>query len=278
MPSNYKTTQYNEIFDKLPSPIKDTIANLDSAEKVYKIAQNHRLQIDQAGTLNQITIDVLMGITAAKDFLETVKKDLNIDHGEAISIVNDIDDAMFKPVREIMERSFHNEAPNKLRTINTADENDEEHLHLTKHDVLREIENPSPAERRRVESFEVRGGREEVKTVAEEELRGGREESEEKTPEISKTTEIEGYVQELTGNKIEIKTVASEEVRSAKKESVETPYQKNPVIMPSAPKTIAEMKLSSVTSVEKGNTIVEEKKEPTSQVGIKIDPYREPTN
>ena len=117
-----------------------------------------------------------------------------------------------------------------------------------------------------------------MKTVAEEELRGGREESEEKTPEISKTTEIEGYVQELTGNKIEIKTVASEEVRSAKKESVETPYQKNPVIMPSAPKTIAEMKLSSVTSVEKGNTIVEEKKEPTSQVGIKIDPYREPTN
>ncbi|MEI6478911.1 MAG: hypothetical protein WCO18_01320 [bacterium] len=240
MPSKYKQNQYNDIFDKLPMPIKDLVASSETAAKVFKIAQTHRLQIDQADVLNQITLDVLMGITPAKDFLETIKKDIQIEPNEAIGVVNDINDQIFKPIREVMETSFNGGNPNKLRTITTIEENDEEHLHLTKHDILREIENPPEAVVKKIE---------------------GTEDTKVETPEISKTTEIEEYNQELLGNKIEIR-------------KTEDPT-KPKVVIPPQEKSISEIKLGGVASTEKANKIVEETKK-AETTKPQIDPYREP--
>ncbi len=234
----YTNQQYTEIFEKLPDALKDAVASSETSKKVSEIGNKHHLQVDQTGSLIEIVLDVLMGITTAKDFLEEIKRTISIESNEAISIVNDVNEEIFKPVRETMEKTFREGAPNKLRTISTIEENDDEHLHLTKHDILREIENPVEAKFRK--TVEV--------------------ETEEKPTEISKTTEIEEYSEELSGNKIEIR-------------KTENPILPKVEVVPQV-RSISETKLSGITSMDKGE--IEVKKEtkdesPKSQV----DPYRE---
>ena len=263
----YTPDQYNDIFYKLPQPLQDILAVTSTNNKVFAIAKKHNLQVDQTGILNDIVMHILLGIIATKDFLETLKKETSVDPQEATLIVNEINEEIFKPVRELMEKTFRGGAPYKPRTMATIDENDEEHLHLTKHDILREIENPPEAEVRKEPASELQ------------------EEASQDIPEISKTAEIEKYSEELQGNKIEMRKVDSEKPVDSLQFTVDSGQAKQDeeklIAMPSAVKNIAEMKLSSITNMEQGIKINEQftvdslqKKEETSKPVI--DPYREP--
>ncbi len=214
-----KQNQYTEIFQKLPAPIKDVVAASTTSEKIFKIAQTHRLQVDQSGTLNNIVLDVLMGITSVKNFLDTVKQEINLEPHEAVALVNDIDEQIFKPVREAMEKAFAGGAPYKPRTIATADENDDEHLHLTKRDVLKEIENPAESQVRKVLINNPDSHKED----------NPKPENIPKEPEatIATTEAVEEYHEELTGNKIEIRKLPVEASEEAPKEEIKTPEPQN---------------------------------------------------
>ena len=263
----YTPDEYKKILDKLPPVIRESVLSMDTTNLIWKIGENKRIHLDKIGIMHDLIMDTMMGIVTVKNLPNELSKELDLPSVEIIPIMNEVNEKIFKPVREAMEKTFSGGSPNKLRTINTADENDEEHLHLTKHDVLREIENPVPTE---------------VKTLYNDKTQDINEKLEKKTLGISKITEIQEYPQELIGNKIDLRMVDDLQLttnNNKQKEEVSksTQPQKNPVIMPSSPKTIAEMKLSNVTSIEKENTIIEEKNEFSPQVQIKIDPYREPT-
>ena len=252
----YTPEEYNKILDKIPPILRETVLSMDTTNLIWKIGEEHRLQFDKIGLMHDLIMDTLMGIVSVKNLPSELSKELDIPSAEITPIISEVDEKIFKPMRLTMEKFFNGGSPNKLRTISTIDENDDEHLHLTKHDILREIENPSPAEGRKVESFEVLGAREVKK------------------PEISKTTEIEEYAPELSGNKIDIKKVESEkQIQKNEENGVKLPEISIATTL--AQKTITEMKLSGITNMEKGKEIAEEskKEEPAK---TKIDPYREP--
>ena len=202
------------ILDKLPDTIRNTVLSMDTTNLIWKIGETHRLQVDKIGTMHDIVMDTLMGIISAKDLPTELSKELDLPSVEIIPLMIEIDEKIFKPVKEIMMKSFNGGSPNKIRTISRIEENDDEHLHLTKHDILREIENPVEAKFQK--NVEV-----------------------EKEPvKISKTKEIEEYNEELPGNKIEIR-------------KTENPILPKVEIVPQL-KSISETKLSGVTSMNKG--------------------------
>lgn len=146
----YSPEQYKKIFEKLPKEIQDAVLSYETAEKIWQIAQNHKLQIDQSGNLQDIVLDVMMGITATKNFIKTLADELKISTVDAGAIARDIDEQIFKPIKEIMIKIYADTAPFKLNTMQTVGENDEDHSNLDKDEILREIENPTIHERRTV--------------------------------------------------------------------------------------------------------------------------------
>ncbi len=144
----YSVQQYTEIKSKLPQAIIDGVLSYDTTLKVEEIGVKHKLQIDQIGILVDIIQDIGYGILASKDFLETLKAELELPQEELLLLASDINDQIFKPVRAEMLKTFKDEAPNKPRTISTIDENDTHHETLSKADILSEIENPHPVVRR----------------------------------------------------------------------------------------------------------------------------------
>jgi hypothetical protein len=135
---------YRAIRAKLPQAIIDGVLSYDTTLKVEEIGAKHKLQIDQIGILVDIIQDIGYGILASKDFLETLKTEIELPQEELLLLASDINEQIFKPVRAEMLKTFKDEAPNKPRTIATIDENDTHHETLSKADILSEIENPHP--------------------------------------------------------------------------------------------------------------------------------------
>ncbi|MEI8337829.1 MAG: hypothetical protein WCF92_01630 [bacterium] len=262
----YTPEEYNKILDKLPQIIKETVLSSEATNILWEIGEKHKLQFDKIAIMHDLVMDTMMGIVTAKSLPDELAKELDLSSSEIAPMVEEINEKIFKPVREIMEKTFKGGSPNKLRTISTVQENDDEHLHLTKHDILREIENPSRSVVR--------------KEISEEKIVSVKKE--EKIPEISKTSAVEEYNQELSGNKIDMRKVDSLPIHITLNQQGTTAEQKTKieeVINPERTfvppqKTIAEMKLSGMTNTENGAQIAKETNEETPKPSI--DPYREP--
>jgi len=138
----YTPQQYNDILYKLPQEIRDVVISLDTSRRLYTLGDKHKLQIDQIGIMHDITMDTMMGIIASKNIIDEVAENCNISRADAGLVVHDIDEEVFKPIKELMVKLYSGGAPFKPVTLKTADEKDEDHADLSAHDILREIEDP----------------------------------------------------------------------------------------------------------------------------------------
>lgn len=146
----YSTEEYNQIFDRLPSEIQDVIESYDTSKKMWAIGQKHRLHIDDIGKLNDIILDVMMGITASKDFIDEIVKEIKISKLDASAIVHDVNEEIFKPIKEIMVRVYGESAPFKPKTLRTTQANEDHADELSSDELLREIETPEPLKVRKI--------------------------------------------------------------------------------------------------------------------------------
>lgn len=143
----YSEQQYNEIFQKLPPEIKDAIASSDTINHITLVGKKHNLHIDKIGELVDLTYDVMMGIVGTKDFVAELQNTLQITALEASVLSRDIDENVFKPIKEIMIHLYAGRAPYKpSSSLVQFYEEDEEHPALSKENLLKEIEDPTPAE------------------------------------------------------------------------------------------------------------------------------------
>lgn len=141
--SKYTSKQYNEVFWKLPSGIRDIVSSYDTTEHLIKIGKKHNLQIDQLGTMTGITLDVIMGIVATKNFVNELVNEVKISPLEASSIVRDIDEEILKPIKETLISLYADGAPNRpSSSLVQYYEEDESHPSLDKDAILSEIEKP----------------------------------------------------------------------------------------------------------------------------------------
>lgn len=145
--------QYREIYLKLPDEIKDVAVSSDVNQTIYNICEKHKLHIDEAGKVYNITMDVVMGIIATKNFESEIVREIKIDPLKSSVIVRDIDEQVLAPIKETMVRLYKHSNPFKPQTMQHADEYDEEdETKLDRNNLLAEIENPQKSEVRKISS------------------------------------------------------------------------------------------------------------------------------
>ena len=148
----YSTSQYNDIFYKLPTEIQDVLIRYDTSEHLWKIGEKHKLQIDKVGIMHDLSMDVMMGIIASKNFVRELQNELGIPALDASALARDIDEEIFKPIKNTMIKLYGDGAPYKpSSTLVQFYEEEEEHQALDKNTLLKEIENPAEAVVRREE-------------------------------------------------------------------------------------------------------------------------------
>ena len=132
-----------------------------------------------------------MGIVASKDLRREIVKGTGITEMEASLLLRDIDDSILRPVKDLMFTMYAEGAPFKPKDSQTMNETEADHQELKKEDILNEIENPTPAEVKKVTINipEIRGSREvKRETVVKKKLVG----------KLSSSHELEEYKNELT--------------------------------------------------------------------------------
>ncbi len=97
-------------YKELPANIQQAITNTDLAPKFELIANKHGLHIDQNGALQTETILVMLGLETTDDYIDNVKKALEISRNQAIEIAKDVNTEILDSIRD------------SLRKIQTQDE------------------------------------------------------------------------------------------------------------------------------------------------------------
>ncbi len=145
--SKYTSEQYNKVFWKLPQEIRDMVSSFETTKHIQIVGQKHNLHIDKIGELVDVTLDVMMGIVGTKDFVKELQDNLQISALEASVLARDIDENIFKPIKETMTHLYAGRAPYKpSSSLVQYYEEDDEHPALSKDSLLKEIEDPVPAE------------------------------------------------------------------------------------------------------------------------------------
>lgn len=147
--------QYREIFNKLPKEIQDVCASSETSGHIFQIAEKHKLHIDEAGVVHDIVMDVVMGIIPAKNMIDEIIKELKLAPLVASALLRDINDEILAPIKDTMLKIYKESNPFKPKTMQYADEYDEDDIHLEKESLLHEIENPTPVISKKEESIAI---------------------------------------------------------------------------------------------------------------------------
>jgi hypothetical protein len=89
-------------YDSLPVQVKDAIFAQATAEKMSAIGKKHGLLIDAIGTIATVTGYVMVGLLNPQSFTARLAEELGIPALKAREIAEDINEQVFKPIREHM--------------------------------------------------------------------------------------------------------------------------------------------------------------------------------
>ena len=96
-------TRY-QIPDTLPDDVQKAIASVAVTKQIQAIGQKHQLHVDTVGALLDETQRVMRGETHPKDYIRNLTKRLSIQDTKAKEIAVDINEQIFRPVRESLKK------------------------------------------------------------------------------------------------------------------------------------------------------------------------------
>lgn len=102
--ANLTPEQYRELYRKLPPDVREVYSSVDITETMQTIGKKHGIHIDDQGELVDETGLVLLGVTHPKDYIRNIAVRLEIDAALAKAIAGDINEQIFKPVRESLKK------------------------------------------------------------------------------------------------------------------------------------------------------------------------------
>lgn len=105
-------------FQKLPKNLQEVILSAGLQEKLKRIFKKFNLHIDQAGALENETMLVMLGLESAGDYIENIKKALDITEVRAHMITADVNKEIFTQIREMLKKiSQLDEKTDELKTV-----------------------------------------------------------------------------------------------------------------------------------------------------------------
>lgn len=134
-----------EQFKTLPKEVQQAILNTDLSTKLQQIIKNNQLMIDQAGILEIETMLVLYGIEPLESYKANIARELNLSNEKAFAVARDVDELIFKSIRENL-RKINEEIKNSEKETPVAAPvvEKEQTIPITpsKEETLEAIENP----------------------------------------------------------------------------------------------------------------------------------------
>ncbi len=91
-------------FDILPPDLQAAISNIDLNNKIQEISKKNKLLIDQAGGLEIATLLVLFGFQPLGKYIDTLTTKANMPITQAMQVAQDVNESIFKNVRETLKR------------------------------------------------------------------------------------------------------------------------------------------------------------------------------
>ena len=102
----YTPEEIQKKFDALPTDIKALVYSADMLNVTQTIGTKHQLHIDQIGTLEAETADVMSGFTKPEEFAANLAVSLNIDQQKAATLAQDVSDQLFVKIRESLKQLY----------------------------------------------------------------------------------------------------------------------------------------------------------------------------
>ena len=105
-----------ERFKGLPPVIQNAIVSADMAAHLRKLADTHKLHVDLWDKLsNQVTL-TLLGFKEVADLPKNIIQILNMSEEDAFQLAGDINEQIFEPIREELERGLGAPAAKAVET------------------------------------------------------------------------------------------------------------------------------------------------------------------
>jgi len=104
-------TQLKERFQLLPKVVQDAITSADVDAHLRKLADTHKLHLDQWQKLENEVMLALLGFEHVEDLQKNIQQEIGVTADVAHALVGDINTIVFEPVRQELERGLsHPEA------------------------------------------------------------------------------------------------------------------------------------------------------------------------
>lgn len=96
---DYTEEQIKSFFEKLPKDVQTAVSSVEVASGLQKVGEKYKLHVDKIDELFDETTLVMLGLTHPKDYLNNLKRRLEIPENLAREMVNDVNEQIFKPIR-----------------------------------------------------------------------------------------------------------------------------------------------------------------------------------
>ena len=140
---NFTEEQIETMYKNLPNDLKTVFFSANKDETIESIGRKHSLTIDKIGDLANETGMVMLGVTHPNEFIGNLADRLEIDKEKARAIAQEINEQIFKKVRESL-RKIHNmreEEENQIKVSSFGNSQGETlKSETSREDILKEIE------------------------------------------------------------------------------------------------------------------------------------------
>lgn len=104
-------TQLKERFQMLPKVVQDAITSADVDAHLRKLADTHKLHLDQWQKLENEVMLALLGFEHVEDLEKNIQQEIGVTAEVAHALVGDVNTIVFEPIRQELERGLsHPEA------------------------------------------------------------------------------------------------------------------------------------------------------------------------
>lgn len=97
---SFKQKQY----ESLPSDVQEAIISVGVANKLTALTAKYKLHLDKAEELSDETSLVMLGITGPSDYMKNLQRRLELPEDLARDLVADVNEQIFKPIRESLKQ------------------------------------------------------------------------------------------------------------------------------------------------------------------------------
>ncbi len=114
MTMDYTRADIKKAYQKLPPVVQDIVLSNDTVEKIEDIQKKYDLNQKQAEVFENEVELLMMGLIHSDEFISNLKEKLEITEEKADGIATEVDEKIFKGIREVMMRGGEkkSEAPN----------------------------------------------------------------------------------------------------------------------------------------------------------------------